>query len=121
MCRICTKCSSQSPKEQKRLQKKWAEKRIRDKKHRDAYKLSLIKLKGGKCQSCGLKPSKKWPVECFDFHHLKNKNRLISRLMNARKSREIELLNELKACQVLCANCHRARTAHAYEEKRKKR
>ena len=54
------------------------------------------------CVECG----ESCPV-CLDFHHCNGKKRKeISQLTAIGKSWEY-ILNEIKKCKVLCANCHR--------------
>ena len=42
---------------------------------------------------------------CLDIHHVSNKHFNISQAITQRTSEDI--LNELKICVCLCANCHR--------------
>jgi len=58
------------------------------------------------CADCG----ESNPV-VLEFHHLSNKVSEISTLMRGRKFEDIK--EEVKRCQVLCANCHRKKTAKA--------
>lgn len=108
-CKICNSCSSITKTEQKELLDKWAKKRVLDRGHRLEAKLELINKRGGACVDCGLVPSEEWPLACFDFHHIENKDGLISKLMHAKKSRKETLDKELEKCIVLCSNCHRKR------------
>lgn len=57
------------------------------------YKKSLI------CLSCG-NPD----YRVLEFHHLYGKDANVSEMMTYSKTR---ILNEIKKCVVLCANCHR--------------
>jgi len=48
--------------------------------------------------------NEKEPI-CLDFHHLENKEYLLSRLLSSRSIRKFE--QEIKKCTLLCSNCHR--------------
>lgn len=74
---------------------------------RHQKKLELINLLDGKCVRCGLEPSSKWPVTCFEFHHTdpSEKETHIANFIN--RGQWTKALNEIKKCTVLCANCHR--------------
>lgn len=56
------------------------------------------------CADCGLK----YPYYVMDFDHLRDKKILISRVIN--RGSWIQVENELKKCELVCANCHRIRT-----------
>jgi transcription elongation factor Elf1 len=60
-------------------------------------------LLGGKCEICGYDKA----IQAMDFHHIDptTKSFAIS-AVTATKSYDT-LLNELKKCMLLCANCHR--------------
>ena len=45
-------------------------------------------------------------VACLEFHHLGEKERGISDLVN-RGCSKTKIMGEIKKCQVLCSNCHR--------------
>lgn len=67
-------------------------------------KVELINLRGGKCEICGYDKN----IAAFDFHHITPKDKKIS--LDARhlsnQSMSV-ILEELKKCILLCANCHR--------------
>lgn len=65
------------------------------------YKNELVKLLGGKCQTCGYNKS----FAALDFHHKSDKEQLVSVLLNG--SSKEKLLKEANKCILLCANCHR--------------
>jgi len=60
----------------------------------------LVDFLGGQCIVCGYKKC----LNALDFHHKYDKNFNISSKMKYRL--EI-LLEEIKKCDLLCANCHR--------------
>lgn len=63
----------------------------------------LVSLLGGKCIKCSVA----FPPAVFDFHHRNPEEKSFgigSELTN--KSMD-ELLEEVKKCDLLCANCHR--------------
>jgi len=71
------------------------------KKHRREKKKKLIEILGGKCEKCGYKKS----LKALEFHHPDdNKEFTISK--NLCLKFEI-LIEEVKRCVLLCANCHR--------------
>jgi hypothetical protein len=65
--------------------------------------IGQLKIDTG-CQMCGLKDSRPW---LFDFDHLGDKTRLVSRMMSHKIG---DIIAETKKCQVLCSNCHRTIT-----------
>lgn len=76
-------------------------------KHRN-NKIYLVKMKGGKCQKCGIKLSRKYPSICFDFHHVHPKHKKLSvGEMIARNMNILKIIKELSNCLLVCANCHR--------------
>ena len=67
-------------------------------------------LAGHPCVGCG-----EADVVVLQFHHLRDKKANVSALINAGATwARIEL--EIAKCNVLCANCHRLRTAEAWRE-----
>lgn len=59
------------------------------------------------CFDCG----KKFPPVAMDFDHCKGKNKGISSMVS--QGYKIDLiLEEIKLCQIVCACCHRIRTAN---------
>lgn len=71
-------------------------------------KLLFIKMLGEKCSRCGIKLSIMWPISCFEFHHINGngfKEGNISSLICGSLNKA---LIEIKKCQLVCANCHRA-------------
>jgi hypothetical protein len=65
----------------------------------------LDKLKAAPCMDCG----KKYPPCAMDFDHQPTFKKLcaIGQLFNSPRKL---LLEELKKCELVCANCHRIRT-----------
>jgi len=87
----------------------------RNRKARNDYKLkygrkrkiNAIKLKGGKCFSCGLEYNGT-NGSLFDFHHIdpsKKKFNVGATKLTALSWKKILL--ELDKCNLLCSNCHR--------------
>ena len=65
-------------------------------------KIQLIELMGGKCQKCGYDKN----YAALEFHHLDpNEKEFVWTRMRL-KSWEV-ILEEIKKCILLCANCHR--------------
>jgi len=71
-------------------------------------KIKLIRIKGSKCQDCGLEYSGK-NGGLFQFHHIDPSEKLFG-LALAKMNRSWEkILNEAKKCTLLCSNCHSLR------------
>lgn len=65
-------------------------------------------LSGKRCKDCG-----EDDIIVLDFHHIGNKEFNISdACMNAYSIEKIE--REIVKCEILCANCHRRRTAKEF-------
>jgi predicted DNA-binding protein (UPF0251 family) len=67
-------------------------------------KVELIKQKGGCCEKCGYNKN----IAAFDFHHKNPEEKEYQ--LDVRKlanTSMIKLIEELKKCTLLCANCHR--------------
>ncbi len=67
-------------------------------------KVELIEMMGGCCENCGYNKN----VSGFDFHHIdptKKEYQLDMRKLS--NTRMDKLLEEVKKCKLLCANCHR--------------
>ena len=71
-------------------------------------KTQVASMLGGRCSQCTRKVSKRWPIQCFDFHHIGVKKVEVSTLLR-RCSRpdDPRVLREIKQCVLLCALCHR--------------
>ena len=65
-------------------------------------KEEMVNLLGGKCIKCS-----EDRIFCLDFHHKEAeiKEQEISKML--RKSSYSKLVEEVKKCELLCANCHR--------------
>lgn len=71
----------------------------------EKYKQIIRELKEKTpCTDCG----KKYPYYIMDFDHVKNKEFSIATLMSAGRLKVA--LEEIKKCEIVCSNCHRART-----------
>ena len=73
--------------------------RINRKKYRQKIRDIINKVKSVGCYICG----EKEPC-CLDFHHLRDKEFVISAATDVSVER---LTKELEKCIVLCSNCHR--------------
>ena len=58
------------------------------------------------CTDCGIK----YPYYVMQLDHLRDKEYTISKLVNSNNFKKLEI--ELSKCEVVCANCHAARTYH---------
>ena|ERR1035437_3605597 len=65
---------------------------------------TLAALKAAPCMDCGMV----FPPECMDFDHVRGE-----KLFNVGEFRFTMsvLLEEIAKCELVCANCHRIRTA----------
>lgn len=92
----------------KRWYKKNRIKRIKQildsrKKRASDNKAILIKKLGGKCEICGYDKC----IKALDFHHNNgDKKDHLSKMLWDGYSLE-KLLQEIKKCKLVCANCHR--------------
>lgn len=75
------------------------------KKKRDAIKARIGELKARPCTDCG----RSYPPEVMDFDHVRGEKKFDVSLAPARPIRDLEI--EVLKCEVVCANCHRQRTA----------
>lgn len=69
-------------------------------KRRWKSKIELIELLGGKCNKCGFTGH----PGAFHFHHKNPKEKLYE--INANKLLTTDRFEEIKKCDLLCANCH---------------
>jgi hypothetical protein len=95
-----------SPEERAAYRKKWA----RDHRERRAeFKAVVDALKNVPCTDCGVS----YPSRVMEFDHLdpKDKKINISRAVGKTTTwaSQRAVLEEIKKCQVVCANCHRLR------------
>lgn len=80
-------------------------------KHRAEYvernRRIVLNIKGATpCKDCG----KFFPPVCMDFDHIRDtKKSSVSKLMHTGASVE-KLMEEIRKCELVCANCHRIRT-----------
>ena len=81
---------------------------------RNKNKQKAIDYLGGKCNDCG----QIFPHYVYDFHHIDQdlKSANLNKLLNCSLEKVLE---EIKNCVLLCANCHRIR--HKAEHNRKSR
>lgn len=61
-------------------------------------------LKKLPCTDCKLT----FPPCVMDFDHLRDKNKIISKMIRSNSLEQIKL--EISKCELVCANCHRIRT-----------
>lgn len=74
------------------------------KRWRKRTKERMVKAFGNKCGLCG----KEYPPELYEFHHLnpEEKEFGLGAVRGSIKSWK-RIVNELKKCVMMCANCHR--------------
>lgn len=72
-------------------------------KREEKYKLDKVKeIVGESCWICGYDKG----FEMLDFHHVRDKNFLLTRRNIGRSGWE-DILSEIKKCALLCCRCHR--------------
>ena len=81
-------------------------KRQKDFDRRTEIKAHIDELKKAPCTDCG----KCFPPVCMDFDHVGPKNRAIAGMVFGAYRLPL-IIEELKNCELVCANCHRIRTA----------
>lgn len=74
---------------------------------RRARRKRMLSLLGGKCSKCG-------STENLHFDHIdpKSKKFIISDNLDRN---EVDLVNEVNKCQILCLKCHRQKTRDNWE------
>lgn len=58
---------------------------------------------GGCCQRCGFDN-----IVCLEFHHLRDKNGLVSRM-----NKKSDIDNEILKCELICSFCHHLENKHS--------
>lgn len=66
----------------------------------------ITSLKSGPCVDCG----KSYPPRAMDFDHLSDKRFQVANMVRAKSTKGV-ILREVAKCELVCANCHRIRTA----------
>lgn len=112
---VCKTCCEQHRKSKEHYQKYKTEynKRSKERRERLFEENSLLVvnfLKNNPCVNCS---ESNILVLDFDHKDKKDKKYDISRMLSSYKWNTI--LKEIKKCQVLCANCHRIKTAHQFD------
>src|SRR4029077_5814228 len=81
-------------------------KRERDRQRRIETRKTVDKLKDLPCADC----KQRFPAVAMDFDHIGSKTKPIA-MMVAQSYKLDLILEEIKRCEVVCACCHRVRTA----------
>ena|SRR5258708_29140216 len=81
------------------------------------YREISTKAKDKPCADCGVK----YPYYVMDFDHLGKKKFTISKAVRKASISLALLIEEIGKCEVVCANCHRARTQKRLLEKLRRR
>jgi hypothetical protein len=80
--------------------------------YKEALRAKVREIKeSNPCSDCGVG----YPYFVMDFDHLEQKEGMIS--YYAKTGRSGALKRELEKCEVVCANCHRARTHKRLQSK----
>lgn len=86
---------------------RWQRKLVRDAERKASHRrlTQAIKLARG-CAECGYREH----AEALDFDHRPDEIKLFN--VSAQLNRSLDsILSEIEKCDVVCANCHRVRTA----------
>ena|ERR1700754_3099483 len=85
----------------------------RNREYKRRIRLQINALKNRPCADCGVE----YPAYVMDFDHRdqSQKKAIVSLLVL--QVRLAEALEEIKKCDVVCANCHRERTFKQYSKK----
>jgi hypothetical protein len=88
-----------------------AEMMVRSSERARAGRAMLNMLKQVPCMDCG----GSFPPECMDFDHRPGTIKVgdLSRMI---RHSVVNILIEVEKCDIVCANCHRLRTARRLEE-----
>lgn len=71
-------------------------------------KAAMVEMMGGACEDCGFDLTA-FPM-CADFDHVDPTDKLFAVSAGLTKTANM-IVEELLKCRLLCANCHRVRTA----------
>lgn len=81
-------------------------KRQKDFDRRAEIKAYVDELKRKPCADCG----QCFPPVCMDFDHVGPKQREVGKMVSAAYKLPL-IIEEIKKCELVCANCHRVRTS----------
>lgn len=97
-------CSKEELSERKENRRKKNTKYARDwqNKTRKERKERLVGMFGNKCECCGYDKC----IAALEFHHIDKSTKRFSLGMHGLCRKWEEILEEVKKCKLLCANCH---------------
>lgn len=100
---VCRECS------RKRSRQYYSENKEKHKRvvkeNKKEYRLLLKKWLDDTIRSKGCSCCEEKAICCLDFHHLEDKEEVVSRLIGNLSVRRLEM--EINKCVILCSNCHR--------------
>jgi hypothetical protein len=95
------------PEKQREAHRRWSKANPEWWAERKARNIQIVReAKNKPCADCGVP----YPFYVMDFDHRENKSFNLS-MVAKRHYSEARLLEEIAKCDVVCANCHRERTA----------
>ena len=103
----CAPCNRKSRREA-RTRKPGAEKEqkaVYDKSRAAKHRALMERVKAAPCMDCG----QRFPACAMDFDHVCGKKEF--GVGQGRDKSEFRVLREIEKCDLVCANCHRIRTA----------
>lgn len=80
---------------------------LRTRQRRTRLLAIVAELKEGPCVDCG----RRYPQEVMEFDHVRGKKEFDVANMVGKGLALSRILSEIKKCELVCANCHRVRTA----------
>ena len=105
ICRVCSRLRSRQYYKDNTVEHKKAVQK-RNVKYKQAVSTRVYEyLLNNPCTVCGEKD-----ITVLEFDHLRDKTKAVSQLVMSNNNWE-RVWEEIKKCQVLCANCHRRKTA----------
>ena len=79
----------------------------RNKKRKEDIRKLLAERKDVPCEDC----DHKYPTMCMEFDHVRGEKKFNVAESTGRMFSDKTILEEIAKCEVVCANCHRIRTA----------
>jgi len=110
-CKECYKSSRKSKEHYNKYKDEYIKRaKIRNKKTRKEIRSKLLEYLSDKKCTCG----ENRPA-CLDFHHI-DKNQKFTDISTMIRSgyNWNKILEEINKCEILCANCHRIKTANEF-------
>lgn len=113
VCRICRQKQTSKNFKEMKLYRKMYNKRTKSKRSIESIErrkiareyVSAIKERSRCCDCGGI-----FPAVAMDFDHIKGKNKSIASMVSQAYKLDL-IIEEMQLCEIVCACCHRVRTA----------